>query len=116
VTGATLEETIATVDRLTDGYPSYYMINCAHPTHLPEGLGSTGDWAARIRGYRANASSLSHAELDEAEALDSGDAEQLGEQFRQLRIAMPQLTILGGCCGTDSSHIAAITASVQADR
>jgi S-methylmethionine-dependent homocysteine/selenocysteine methylase len=111
VTGDTLEQAITAVDLATDGYPSYYMVNCAHPTHLPAQLGAPGDWVRRIRGYRANASSLSHAELDEAESLDSGDAEQLGQQFRQLRAVMPHLTIVGGCCGTDASHIAAIVDS-----
>ncbi len=116
VTGATLEEALAAVDAATDGYPSYYMVNCAHPTHLPDGLAAIGGWAERVRGYRANASSLSHAELDEAEELDSGDAEQLGLQFRRLTAVMPQLTILGGCCGTDASHVRAISAAVRADR
>jgi S-methylmethionine-dependent homocysteine/selenocysteine methylase len=116
VTGATLQDAIAAVDRATDGYPSYYMVNCAHPTHLPEGLGGDQEWSERLRGYRANASSLSHAELDEAEELDSGDAEELARQYARLRTALPGLTILGGCCGTDASHVAAIAAAVRPDR
>jgi homocysteine S-methyltransferase len=115
VTGATLEDAVTAVDAATDGYPSYYMINCAHPTHLPEGLAAAA-WAARLRGYRANASSLSHAELDESEVLDSGDAPQLGAQFARLNLDLPQLTILGGCCGTDASHVAAIATAVNARR
>jgi homocysteine S-methyltransferase len=113
VTGATLGDAVAAVEAATHGYPSYYMVNCAHPTHLPEGLGS-GPWAARLRGYRANASSLSHAELDESEELDSGDAPQLGAQFARLTLELPHLTILGGCCGTDASHVAAIATAVSA--
>ena len=112
VTGATLEQAIAAVELATDGYPSYYMVNCVHPTHLPESLVAAGEWAKRIRGYRANASSLSHDELDESEVLDSGDAEQLGAQYGELRVALPQLSILGGCCGTDARHIAAIARAV----
>jgi S-methylmethionine-dependent homocysteine/selenocysteine methylase len=115
VTGATLEDAVAAVEEATDGYPSYYMLNCAHPTHLPEGLGN-GAWTARLRGYRANASRLSHAELDESETLDSGDAPELGAQFARLNLDLPQLTILGGCCGTDASHVAAIATAVNAAR
>jgi S-methylmethionine-dependent homocysteine/selenocysteine methylase len=113
ISGMTLEDAVAAVERATDGYPSYYMVNCAHPTHLPSGLETAGDWTQRIRGYRANASRLSHAELDESELLDSGDAAKLGVEFGQLHAAMPQLSILGGCCGTDATHIAAIAAAVR---
>ena len=112
VTGATLQEAIAAVDLATDGYPSYYMVNCAHPTHLPEGLVADQEWTGRLRGYRANASSLSHAELDEAEELDSGNPEELARQYSSLRAVLPGLSILGGCCGTDASHIAAIAKAV----
>ena len=48
-----------------------------HPSHF-EGVLEAGEgWTARIRGLRANASRLSHAELDEAEELDEGDPEEL---------------------------------------
>ena len=66
----------------------------------------------RIRGLRANASRASHAELDEAEELDRGDAVELAAQYRSLQVLVPGLTILGGCCGTDSEHVAAITTPV----
>ena len=31
--GDSLDTAIARTDEATDGYPAYYMINCAHPTH-----------------------------------------------------------------------------------
>ena len=31
----------------TDGYPAYYMINCAHPTHFADTLAGGGAWVAR---------------------------------------------------------------------
>jgi methionine synthase I (cobalamin-dependent) len=62
----------------------------------------------RIRGLRANASRLSHAELDEATELDCGSPDELGRQYRELRDRFPQLSVLGGCCGTDDRHVAAI--------
>ena len=49
------------------------MINCAHPTHFEHVLEPGAPWLERIRGVRANASRLSHAELDEAAELDAGD-------------------------------------------
>lgn len=114
VTGETLGEAIESVDLATGGYPSYYMINCAHPTHLPADLAQGGEWTNRLRGYRANASQLSHAELDESEVLDDGDPEQLAREVVLLRASMPQVSVIGGCCGTDARHIAAIAAAVTA--
>ena len=65
-------------------------------------------WTARIRGLRANASRMSHAELDEAEELDMGDPEELAHEYLALREKLPSLTVLGGCCGTDHRHVEAM--------
>ena len=62
--GEPLSQAIEETDAATGGGPAYYMINCAHPTHFESVLG--GSWTTRIRGLRANASTKSHAELDEA--------------------------------------------------
>src|SRR3990167_711132 len=72
-TGDALGDAIAAVDTATDGYPAYYMINCAHPTHFDGVLDANAAWTARIGGVRANASCLSHAELDMMTELDIGD-------------------------------------------
>jgi len=106
--GTSLAEAIATVDRATSSGPAYYGINCAHPTHFASTFPPDDDGGRRIRSMRANASSKSHAELDESETLDAGDPAELAGQYRELRAHHPQLTILGGCCGTDAMHVAAI--------
>jgi len=106
--GETLREAIGQVDAATSSYPSYYMINCAHPTHFESTLAGGGAWVERIRGLRANASSLSHAELDEAPELDPGDPDELGIQYAALKKRLSHLTVLGGCCGTDLRHVARI--------
>jgi homocysteine S-methyltransferase len=103
--GTTLGDAIAEVDEATDSGPAYYMVNCAHPTHFDHVLADGGSWLARLRGIRANASCKSHAELDEATELDSGDPVALGSQYASLVARFPQLTILGGCCGTDERHV-----------
>ncbi len=107
-TGQTLAEAITQVDQITDRWPAYYMINCAHPTHFSHGLTAGEPWMERIRGIRANASTKSHAELNEAESLDDGNPHELGSQFRELLHRFPHINILGGCCGTDERHIQAI--------
>lgn len=110
-TGQAVGDAIAAVDAATDEYPSYYMINCAHPTHFASVLEAGAPWMARVRGIRANASKRSHAELDEAEELDAGDADELAEEYVALRRQHPNLTVLGGCCGTSDRHIDAISAA-----
>lgn len=107
-TGLSLEDAIQTVDQATHGYPSYYMINCAHPIHFDRAILNQGPWVERIRGIRANASMMSHTELDESETLDEGNPQDLGERFYRLKQHLPHLTVLGGCCGTDQRHIEAI--------
>lgn len=106
--GASLREAVERTDEATGGSPAWYMINCAHPTHFEGALAPGEAWAARIGGIRANASTLSHAELDEAAELDDGDPTDLGRRYRALREAFPSLRVLGGCCGTDHRHVAAI--------
>ena len=62
-------------------------------------------WLKRIHGVRANASTKSHAELDESEYLDSGDKHELAERYQELKKLLPNLNVIGGCCGTDHTHI-----------
>jgi len=106
--GDSLEAAIAHTDEATDGYPAYYMINCAHPTHFSDVLRGADGWTGRLRGLRANASKRSHAELDVATELDIGYPVALGLEYRELQRLQPSLTVLGGCCGTDHRHVAAI--------
>lgn len=105
--GDSIEEAILGVDNATDGAVTSFMINCAHPTHFDDAL-PEGDSRTRIAGLRANASTLSHAELDESEELDSGDPDDLAERYVALRRDLPGLEVVGGCCGTDIRHVTAI--------
>ncbi len=106
--GQMLSDAIQQVDGDASGGPAYYMINCAHPDHFRTILKSGADWVARIRGLRANASRLSHAELDEATELDDGNPVELAADYAELQRLMPNLRVLGGCCGTDHRHVNAI--------
>lgn len=107
-TGDALGDAIAAVDAATGAYPAYYMINCAHPTHFDRILDDGAEWTARIGGLRANASCLSHAELDAMTELDIGDPADLAARHRALIDRFPNIRVLGGCCGTDLRHVAAI--------
>lgn len=99
--GTGLEEAIDRVDTLTDGAASYYMVNCAHPDHFSHGL--TGH--PRLKGMAVNASRCSHAELDDATELDDGDPEELAAEVARLVQKYPEISVVGGCCGSDFRHM-----------
>ena len=100
-TGQPLREAIESVDDATEAAAAYFVVNCAHPDHFFHVLDSNG-WTRRIRGIRCNASRLSHAELDAC-----------ASHYVELRERMPWINILGGCCGTDLRHIAAIAKTLS---
>ncbi len=111
--GDSLQSAIEEVDAATGSAPAYYMINCAHPTHFAGVLRAGAPETARIRGLRANASTKSHAELDQSTELDVGNPDELGRQYRELRNRLPGLAVIGGCCGTDLRHVAAMCRALQ---
>lgn len=102
--GTTLAAAVEAVD--AEGGPDWFGVNCAHPTHVETGLGE-GPWH-RVLGLRPNASRLSHAELDAAEELDEGDPAELRAATEAVRARLTALRVLGGCCGTDVRHVAAL--------
>jgi homocysteine S-methyltransferase len=106
-----LGEFIERVDESTGGAPLFYMVNCAHPSHLAPTLEAArragSPWRGRLQGFRANASSKSHAELDESLTLDRGDPDELALQLVALN-EQHGLHVLGGCCGTDAAHLQAL--------
>ena len=104
--GTTLAEAIRRVDDAAA--PDYFLVNCAHPSHIEAALHAPGDWTRRIAGTRANASTASHAELDEAIERGDGDPTEFAAAQRRLLTRLPNLSIVGGCCGTDARHIAAL--------
>lgn len=108
--GTGLEEAIDRVDALTDGAAAYFMVNCAHPDHFSHVL--TGH--PRLKGIAVNASRCSHAELDDATELDDGDPQELGEQVARLVRMHPNLSVVGGCCGSDFRHMREMAAGISA--
>ena len=108
-TGQDLASALGEVETATDGYCRFYGINCAHPEHFVDQLPS--GWLNRIGVIRPNASRCSHAELDEATELDDGDPEEFGALYAKMAKRLPELRVIGGCCGSDMRHIKAVMAA-----
>mmetsp|Transcript_37031 Transcript_37031/g.26918 ORF Transcript_37031/g.26918 Transcript_37031/m.26918 type:complete len:162 (+) Transcript_37031:503-988(+) len=107
--GTSLASAIEQVDKAAKVV--YYSINCAHPTHFANIFDEdTTGHLKRVRGLRCNSSKKSHAELNESTAIDVGDAEESATMIFDLASKNPHLVVLGGCCGTNAPHIAAIAA------
>jgi S-methylmethionine-dependent homocysteine/selenocysteine methylase len=109
--GGTLAGAIGAVDEAAA--PDYFGVNCSHPGHIAPALSAPGSdgWRERIAGVRYNASTRSHAELDESDELDEGDPAALAAAHRKLAPLLPGLSVVGGCCGTDARHVAALWAT-----
>jgi homocysteine S-methyltransferase len=109
--GIALAEAISRVDAVAA--PDYFLVNCAHPSHIEAALLDPGEWTTRILGIRANASTASHAELDEAIERGDGDPTEFAAAQQLLLSRLPSVAIVGGCCGTDARHIAALMSTVN---
>jgi homocysteine S-methyltransferase len=108
--GTPIARAIEQVDEATAGAAEFFMVNCAHPTHIARGLDDDAA-LSRVGGLRVNASALSHAELDEASELDEGNPRALARDNAELRARLPGIRLLGGCCGTDHRHVTEIAAA-----
>lgn len=114
--GQPLGEAVVEVDTRTGAAPAWYLVNCAHPDHVGPAFTPGAPWLGRIGALRANASRLSHAELDEMEVLDDGDPAELAVGCHALAEHLPALRVLGGCCGTDVRHVEALAATWPVSR
>lgn len=113
--GQPLEDAIYDLEEL-ETPPLWYMVNCAHPDHFGTLFDPAQDWVQRIGGIRANASRLSHAELDQSTELDDGDPQEFGALYADLAARLPRLRVIGGCCGTDHRHVGAAGAACLGQR
>lgn len=112
--GQSLAAAIDEVDMATGDAAAYFMVNCAHPTHFADVFDASGPWH-RVRGIRANASSMSHEELDNSTELDRGDENDLAARYANLAGRLPALAVVGGCCGTDLAHLELISGALGRD-
>lgn len=101
--GTHLYDAICRIDSKTKQNPVGYMVNCSYPTFLsaeqqPNSLFS------RLIGFQANASSLDHCDLDDADQLQAEHISVWGQAMLTLNRDYG-VKILGGCCGTSVDHL-----------
>lgn len=109
--GTPLKEAIATIDATVSPPPLAYMANCTHGkifrTALQHPDNSDEKARGRVIGLLANTANLEPEELDERSELVGEDPEIFGQELASLHQDFGT-AILGGCCGTDQRHIAAL--------
>ena len=117
IDGTTIHDAIWQIDNSVSRKPVCYMSNCVHPKVLYEALSYDCNRSSLVKerfcGIQPNTSSLSPEELDGSTELVSSGADELAEAVLKLRDFI-HLKIVGGCCGTDASHIRAIAREIRA--
>lgn len=111
IDGTTIHDAISAIDSNTSKQPLLYMANCIHPTILYKALShkynQTDLVKKRFGGLQANTSALSPDELDNSVELRCSDCDELAQSMLALNKII-KLKIVGGCCGTDASHLSSI--------
>jgi len=117
--GTPINEAMARIDDQVVPRPLGYLVNCVHSSALDTALCSPAGQRAlatgRLLGLQANTSSKSPEELDGSYVLEGEAPEDFAAGMCALRDRFG-LRVLGGCCGTDSSHIAALAESLANSR
>lgn len=106
--GTPLTDAIKRIDDIAA--PTGFAVNCVHPTVLVAALREiesiAPDVIARIACFQANTSAMDPNDLNGCATLQTEAPEDLAREMAEVRgFGIP---ILGGCCGTDERHIAAI--------
>lgn len=113
LSGTPLHEAVAEVDaQAGDARPDLFGINCSHPVEFEPAL-VDGPWLERLRSLRPNASMKEKIALCQIGHLEAGDPELLGEHIAALVERLPNVDVVGGCCGTWDDHLRAIAGRLR---
>lgn len=109
--GTPLSDAVSVIDGAVGRAPDAYMLDCTHPATALSAIGALGErWleiAGRVTGIQANGADLPPEALDNLDHLACDTPASLAAGVNRL-YREHGFTILGGCCGTDERHIAAI--------
>ena len=117
IDGTTINDAIEKTDSSVKRKPVCYMTNCIHPNVLYKALSWDFNQTAlvkqRFQGIQANTSELPPEQLDNSAELKCSDCLELAHAMYKLTELMT-LKIIGGCCGTDNTHISKIASTFAA--
>ncbi|MFP4226398.1 MAG: homocysteine S-methyltransferase family protein [Desulfobacterales bacterium] len=101
--GTGLADAFFQIDQSVSPKPAGYMVNCAYPSFLnPES--QPASVFSRLIGFQANASSMDHSELNNADYVQADPVSDWGDRMVALNRDFG-VKILGGCCGTGRAHL-----------
>ncbi len=109
---ASLRETIERVDAATDGYATFFGVNCSHPREIEPLFDEPGKWIDRVGLLRPNASARDKVALCKIGHLERGDPDDLASAMGKLSQRLPKVIVWGGCCGTWDQHLELIADAV----
>lgn len=86
-----------------------YSLNCVHPDIARQALSTlTPKVRRRLIAFQGNTSARTPEELDNLPHVDSTDPQPFAASVLEL-MQCSSVRIVGGCCGTDASHIRALS-------
>ncbi len=104
--GEGLGEAIAAVDAATGAYAAYYMVNCAHPDHFAPALDPAQAWTDAHRWHPGQRLPDEPRGAGQRRGAGPGRPRRArAGSTGTLRAVHPHITVLGGCCGTDHTHV-----------
>jgi S-methylmethionine-dependent homocysteine/selenocysteine methylase len=99
------------IDRIDDSVklpPAGYSINCVHPDIARQALSRVPPRIrSRLIAFQGNTSARSPEELDNLPHVDSTSPALFAASVMSL-MGESSIRVVGGCCGTDGSHIAVL--------
>jgi S-methylmethionine-dependent homocysteine/selenocysteine methylase len=109
--GETLASAIARIDSSPEARPAHHCLCCIHPSAGALALtaleAEAPDLVPRVAEFKANGSPLRTDELIRLDHPTSDPPTEFAEELASLHNP-DGLQILGGCCGTDNSHMRAL--------
>jgi homocysteine S-methyltransferase len=114
--GTWLADAVEQIDDAVDPAPTCYLGACVHPVHFERAMDvavrARPKVGTRVLGLYGNGSRRTPEELDGSDRLDTDDPETFAEAINIVRLRFGS-RFLGGCCGTDERHLAAIARRVR---
>lgn len=114
--GTPIHKAIEGIDEAVQTPPFFYMLNCVHPSAFKSSykneIEKSDKIKSRLLGFQANTSAKTPEELDQLDYLDTTEPKPYADQMIDL-YKTTGLKMLGGCCGSDDTHINEIAIQIK---